>query len=315
MFLCRDLYRTRNRRGPLLVGGALAFSLLLGSSARAQTHELFCVLDGHQETPFNTSTGTGGAVLTIDTVANTLDYNITFTGTTSATNNAHIHGPAIPGVPGGILEPLPSFNSPIIGTWNFDDLEEVDILEGRTYINIHTVTFSAGELRGQIIHGGQTVDPVSYCWGDGSDTACPCNNNDDSPGRGCRNSTTIGGMLIPHEGLSASADDLQFTAENLIVNQTALLFSGATQINGGAGVLFGDGLRCSGGPSVRLETVLPATTANAAGIATWGPGLGVKGGWAPGDTRHFQVWYSDPSGGPCVSGFNVTNGITITFAP
>ena len=34
----------------------------------------------------------------------------------------------------------------------------------------------------------------------------------------------------------------------------------------------------------------------------------------PGDTWHFQRWYRDPAG-PCGSGFNLTNGLALTFVP
>ena len=40
-----------------------------------------------------------------------------------------------------------------------------------------------------------------------------------------------------------------------------------------------------------------------------------SGGWSSGDTRYFQVWYRDPIGGPCGSGFNLTSGVEATFAP
>ena len=34
----------------------------------------------------------------------------------------------------------------------------------------------------------------------------------------------------------------------------------------------------------------------------------------PGQTWYFQGWYRDPAG-PCGSGFNLTNGIEVTFTP
>jgi hypothetical protein len=33
----------------------------------------------------------------------------------------------------------------------------------------------------------------------------------------------------------------------------------------------------------------------------------------PADTRYFQIWYRDPTGGS--SGFNLSNGLEITFCP
>ena len=36
-------------------------------------------------------------------------------------------------------------------------------------------------------------------------------------------------------------------------------------------------------------------------------------GIQPADTRYFQLWYRDPLGG--LSGFNLSNGLEITFCP
>ncbi len=53
---------------------------------------------------------------------------------------------------------------------------------------------------------------------------------------------------------------------------------------------------------------------DANGDASWGPGLGAQGGWNAGDVRRFQGWYRDPAG-PCGFGFNLTNGVEVTFIP
>jgi hypothetical protein len=96
----------------------------------------------------------------------------------------------------------------------------------------------------------------------------------------------------------------------MLPSQPALLFVGNNTLNGGNGVPFGDGLRCAGGSVVRLGVKIP----NAAGSATWGPGLGATGGWGTGDTRTLQGWYRDPSGSPCSNGFNLTGAVEVTFS-
>ena len=80
-------------------------------------------------------------------------------------------------------------------------------------------------------------------------------------------------------------------------------------MNGGAGVPFGDGLRCAGGDLKRLGV----RQSNAQGAATWGPNLNAT--WSAGDTRHFQTWYRDPLAGPCGTGFNLSHAVSVTFAP
>jgi len=151
---------------------------------------------------------------------------------------------------------------------------------------------------------------TNYCFCDGSGTAPPCGN----PGAadvGCANSTGAGAVLNGFGSDSAGADDLEFESGNMLPGQPSLLFAGDNSLNGGDGVAFGDGLRCAGVNVVRLGVAYP----DASGGAAWGPGLGALGGWGAGDSRSFQGWYRDPSGGPCASGFNLTNGVRVTFGP
>jgi len=148
----------------------------------------------------------------------------------------------------------------------------------------------------------------AYCFGDGSGSPCPCGNTGGA-GEGCANSGGTGGQLMAFGSDSVAMDDLVLYGSHLPPSQPALLFAGANAVNGGNGAVFGDGLRCAGGSVARLGVGLPAAN----GYATWGPGLGAMGAWGAGDTRRFQAWYRDP-GGPCGTGFNLTNGTEITFS-
>jgi hypothetical protein len=149
-----------------------------------------------------------------------------------------------------------------------------------------------------------------FCFGDSSGTACPCGN----PGaadEGCGNSTGAGATLSLLGSRSVAADELAATASNLLAGQPALLFCADNQVNGGAGTLLGDGLRCAGQNVVRMGVAMTS----ASGEGVWGPALAAVGGWSAGDTRSFQVWYRDPVGSPCASGFNLTHGVTMNFQP
>lgn len=99
-----------------------------------------------------------------------------------------------------------------------------------------------------------------------------------------------------------------FGGANLLPSQPALLYVGNNAVNGGAGVVLNDGLRCAGGNVARLGVRF----ADAGGNASWGPGLG-GGMWSAGDTRRFQIWHRDSMGSPCGSGANLSNGLEITF--
>jgi hypothetical protein len=162
---------------------------------------------------------------------------------------------------------------------------------------VHSWSFASG--------GGPGV---SFCSGDGSGSSCPCANTGGS-GLGCANSSGAGALLVSGGTASALSDDLTFGASGLLPNQPALLFSGLNAVNGGAGTLFGDGLRCAGGNVVRLGVRVP----DANGDANWGPGLGAVGGWTAGDVRRFQAWYRDPANSPCGTAFNLSNGLEVSF--
>ena len=149
-----------------------------------------------------------------------------------------------------------------------------------------------------------------FCFGDGTGAACPCGNTGGA-GEGCANSSGSGATVVDTGSFSVSDDDLGFEASGLLPNQPALLFSGDDAIAGGNGIAFGDGLRCAGTNVKRLGTVTP----DGNGDASWGPGLAATGGWGSGDTRRFQVWYRNPTGGPCGTGFNLSQGVEVTFAP
>ncbi|MCB9914258.1 MAG: hypothetical protein H6828_03790 [Planctomycetes bacterium] len=154
------------------------------------------------------------------------------------------------------------------------------------------------------------VPPGAFCFGDGSGSPCPCGNEVTEP-EGCHHSGGVGARLSPGGTTSVASDDLTFHGTQLLPNQPGLLFAGQNAVNGGAGAIFGDGLRCAGGTVRRLGV----RTADAAGASSWGPGLGAPGGWAAGDTRRFQVWYRDPVNSPCGSAFNLSHGVEVTFTP
>jgi hypothetical protein len=125
-----------------------------------------CVLTGAQEVGPVATTAFGGGELYIDAVANTVTYRIVVFGLSGAETAAHIHGMAAPGANAGVLHTLPA-GSPKVGVWNFAESQQADILAGRTYVNVHSTMFPAGEVRGQVVplnaqlDGAQEVGPVA----------------------------------------------------------------------------------------------------------------------------------------------------------
>ncbi|HBB97153.1 MAG TPA: hypothetical protein DC054_17385 [Blastocatellia bacterium] len=105
-------------------------------------------LTAAQETPATNSTGAGTATILLSPDETTARVSLNFSGLTSAQTDAHIHGPAAPGVIGPILFPLPNGNvSDFLISLTPTDVS--NLKSGQLYVNVHTVNFPNGEIRGQ----------------------------------------------------------------------------------------------------------------------------------------------------------------------
>ena len=91
--------------------------------------------------------GLGFAVLDIDDVALTIDWNIGLVNVALPLTGAHIHN-APSGAAGGIVV---DFSAMVSGNDLFDpDLAAVVANPKQYYVNVHNSAFSAGAVRGQI---------------------------------------------------------------------------------------------------------------------------------------------------------------------
>lgn len=114
-------------------------------------------MTGAQETPAVTTTGSGNIVAEYNKLTKTLSYKITFTGLSDSAVAAHIHGLGETGVQAPIVQTFSNFprrkEGSYSGTLYADGvkIKEEDILASRYYINIHSKTYSGGEIRGQLI--------------------------------------------------------------------------------------------------------------------------------------------------------------------
>lgn len=131
------------------------FAILFFTStiASAAIVDLTAIIDGGQANAGagtgSTATGTGS--FTFDTDTSIFSYDISFSGLSSDQTNAHIHGPAAPGVNAGVQIALP-LGSSIADTvaTPLTALQADDLLAGLWYVNIHSANFPGGEIRGQI---------------------------------------------------------------------------------------------------------------------------------------------------------------------
>jgi hypothetical protein len=166
----------------------------------------------------------------------------------------------------------------------------------------------------QLLLYRNNVSPgVPFCAGDGSAGACPCGNVGDTQ-HGCANSVVgAGGHLIATGTASVSADSLVLVGQDM-PNASVLYFQGTAQVGNGNGAVFGDGLRCAGGTVSRLAPKLNVAHGSRYPVAGDVP-ISIKGSVpASGGVRTYQAWYRNV-GGPCGSGWNLTNGVQVTWTP
>ncbi len=158
--------------------------------------------------------------------------------------------------------------------------------------------------------GGSGGLGTAYCFGDGTGTACPCGNSA-AAGEGCANSTGSGAIITASGSVSISAGNLVLSATGLIPSQPGLYFQGDNAVNGGNGIVFGDGLRCAGGGLIRLQVRM----SDASGASSTTVNIAIQGGASAGRTTRYQVWYRDPGASPCGTGFNLSNGYELVWTP
>jgi len=134
--------------------GFVALSTILfytPQMAAAATTNFVASLDGSQEVPPNIVPGNGTGSFQYDDATKMLSFNIEFSGLSGPETGAHIHGPALPGVDGSLIFPLPS-GSPKVGSVGpLTPSQEVELFDGLLYVNVHSLSFPGGEIRGQIL--------------------------------------------------------------------------------------------------------------------------------------------------------------------
>lgn len=150
-----------------------------------------------------------------------------------------------------------------------------------------------------------------FCVGDGSGHNCPCANFG-APGEGCLNSTGFGAVLASTGTPSVAQDSLALTASQMPAGTLALLYQGTSGL--GVGTLFGDGLRCVGGSTVRL-----GSQAAPNGSASWPQAgqsaLSVLGSVVANSERSYQVWYRNSASFCTPATFNLSPGLSIVWSP
>jgi len=126
------------------------------------------------------------------------------------------------------------------------------------------------------------------------------------------NSSGPGSAIGAAGSNSIAVNTFKLTASGATPNAFGLFYYGPNQVQ----VPFGDGLRCVGGMTQRLQGPIQITGAGtvARGVDfTLPPVNGGNGLIEAGDTVSFQFWFRDAAAG--MSGFNLSDGVTVTFCP
>jgi len=162
----------------LVLMGAL---MLQAPVAHAVPITFNATLTQANEVPPTGSPATGNATVILDPALNTLQVHVTFSGLESPTTASHIHcclaSPFLPGVNVGVATTVPTFTGFPLGVTSgtydhifdltlassynpaFDGatpaLQEATLVAGieagETYLNIHTMMFPNGEIRGFLV--------------------------------------------------------------------------------------------------------------------------------------------------------------------
>lgn len=152
-----------------------------------------------------------------------------------------------------------------------------------------------------------------FCTGDGLDgqitSACPCGNTG-SAGNGCANSANPNGANLAATG-TTNPDTAVLHTTGMPATATAIYLKGDVLDD----VVFGDGVRCTGGNLIRMRTRI--SVGGASQFPDVGdPLLSVRGATPVGSglTAYYQTYYRNAAAGFCPPAtFNVSNGMRIVW--
>jgi hypothetical protein len=133
----------------------LVMGLAWIGAARAEAGSFKVPLTGAQSVPPVDTSGTGTADLTYDPATRVVTWNITYSGLSSPVTMAHFHGPAKQGKNAPVIIWLTSKttppSSPITGNATLTPEQAQEFSAGDWYVNVHTQSHPAGEIRGQVM--------------------------------------------------------------------------------------------------------------------------------------------------------------------
>jgi hypothetical protein len=137
----------------------IPYAIILGvawvGAAQADPVSFQVLLSGAQCVPPVDTTGSGTADLTFDPATRVVAWKIPYSGLSSPSTMAHFHGPAKQGQNAPPVIWLSTQGSPpanpMTGSATLTPEQAQQFSDGEWYVNVHTQSHPAGEIRGQVI--------------------------------------------------------------------------------------------------------------------------------------------------------------------
>jgi hypothetical protein len=166
---------------------AFGFALsMIAPIAQAALITAISTLSGANENPANSSPATGNTFVILDTTSHSLRVSVVFAGLVAGTTAAHIHCCTAPPGNVGVATTTPyfagfpigvtsgsydqTFDTTLASTWNAPFITAnggtplgaeaalaAGLAAGSAYLNVHTSTYPAGEIRGFLAPQGIPV--------------------------------------------------------------------------------------------------------------------------------------------------------------
>jgi len=111
------------------------------------------MLTGMQVVPAVKTAGLANVTVALDMTTGTITITGLFGDLSSPATAAHVHGPAAVGSSGPVLSPLtvpPDLSGAVTGSASMSTTQMADMLNGMTYVDVHTHYFPDGEIRAQV---------------------------------------------------------------------------------------------------------------------------------------------------------------------
>ncbi|HEX5453117.1 MAG TPA: CHRD domain-containing protein [Stellaceae bacterium] len=140
--------------GRVLVAAACLSAVAMAASARAAPTTIDVKLTPSNCVPPVETSATGTADLTYDPATRKVTWTVHYSGLSSPATMAHFHGPGQPGKNASVVIWLTTRgtppHNPITGEATLTPEQAQQFTAGEWYVNLHTRTHPACELRGQV---------------------------------------------------------------------------------------------------------------------------------------------------------------------